>query len=131
MSYPSYENVVGRAGAECVASVRIGSYQGDYYMIVKKDGLYGWIDGSYGSCGGCDEIEAAYDDERTLDEIGRRMVESVDWKTSTDLAEWIDSRDWIAQPGWIGDEVTERRDAVKTLRDALIAVAAEGERHGR
>jgi len=61
----SYELTLEKAGAEVLQSKYCGSYQGDWYAIVKYKGEIGVVEGSYGSCSGCDHFEGTfgYNDE--------------------------------------------------------------------
>ena len=53
-----YEDALKMAGAEVICFERFGSYQGDWWAKVRFQGKEGWVNGSYGSCSGCDEIES-------------------------------------------------------------------------
>lgn len=56
----SYENALEAAGAKVIAFEEFGSYQGDWYALVEYNGEIGWVNGSYGSCSGCDAFEAEF-----------------------------------------------------------------------
>lgn len=73
----SYEQALEVAGAKVLAFEQFGSYQGDWWAKVEIDGKLAWINGSYGSCSGCDAFEA---------EIGWECDE----KAGTD---WVDVDD--------------------------------------
>lgn len=63
--YPSYAGALEAAGALVFAYQSFGSYQGDWWAKVRlPDGRIGWVRGSFGSCSGCDALEAELD---TLD----------------------------------------------------------------
>ena len=67
----SYENALEAAGAEVELFKSFGSYQGEWWALVKYDGERGWVNGSYGSCSGCDAFEAefgCYSDGERCDE---------------------------------------------------------------
>jgi hypothetical protein len=38
-----------------------GSYQGDWFAFVEYQGKRGWVQGSYGSCSGCDAFQSEFD----------------------------------------------------------------------
>jgi len=48
------------AGATVHLFKEFGSYQGDWYALVTVNGEKGWINGSYGSCSGCDAFQAEF-----------------------------------------------------------------------
>lgn len=54
----NYVSCLELAGAEVLADKYFGSYQGDCFAKVSYEGTVGWIHDSYGSCAGCDALEA-------------------------------------------------------------------------
>ena|ERR1700758_3187389 len=56
-----YQTALEAAGAEVHAFQEFGDYQGTWLAKVTYDGETGWIEGSYGSCSGCDAFEAEFD----------------------------------------------------------------------
>ena len=56
----SYEDALKAAGAEVLEYESFGSYQGDWWAKVRWNGGTGWVNGSYGSCSGCDAFEAEF-----------------------------------------------------------------------
>ena len=81
----SYEMCLVKAGAKVLAFQEFGDYQGSWYALVEYNGERGWVEGSYGSCSGCDAFEAefwdAYKDTPDLEEryaeFGRGYLEVV------------------------------------------------------
>jgi hypothetical protein len=61
----SYRESLEAAGAVVHHFKEFGSYQGDWWAKVVLEGREGWINGSYGSCSGCDSFKAEFgwDDE--------------------------------------------------------------------
>ena len=57
----SYHSALEAAGAEVHVFESFGSYQGDWWAKVTYKGQTGWIQGSFGSCSGCDAFEAEFD----------------------------------------------------------------------
>lgn len=59
--YPSYDGSLAAAGATVHAFQMFGSYQGDWLAkVTLPDGRTGWIKDGYGSCSGCDGLEATF-----------------------------------------------------------------------
>lgn len=56
----SYQAALEAAGATVHQFEEFGSYQGDWWARVTYHGELGWVNGSYGSCSGCDAFEAEF-----------------------------------------------------------------------
>ena len=57
--YPSYETIVNSWEYEVLAFETTGSYQGDHEVLFSdSEGRYGFLVVGYGSCSGCDLLEA-------------------------------------------------------------------------
>lgn len=56
-----YEEALIVAGAEVHCFEEFGSYQGDWWAKVTYEGNVGWVNGSYGSCSGCDAFQSEFD----------------------------------------------------------------------
>ena len=65
----SYIESLEAAGATVLEEASFGSYQGDWFALVDYKGKRGYVQGSYGSCSGCDAFEAEFNyGEKTCDE---------------------------------------------------------------
>jgi len=77
-----YETALIAAGANVKAMKSFGSYQGEWWALVEYEGRVGWINGSYGSCSGCDAFQANfnydYDEGHTHAEPGGYYFDAVD-----------------------------------------------------
>ena len=62
-----YRQALEKAGCNVLAFEEFGSYQGEWYAFVEYNGEKGIVQGSYGSCSGCDAFQAefSYSDERS------------------------------------------------------------------
>jgi len=58
----TYSGALVAAGWNVIAEESFGSYQGDWWALVERDGKRGWIHDSFGSCSGCDTIEGMRED---------------------------------------------------------------------
>jgi hypothetical protein len=55
-----YIDALVEAGAVVHEFKEFGSYQGDWVALVTVKGETGWVEGSYGSCSGCDSFESEF-----------------------------------------------------------------------
>lgn len=69
----SYEMTLEKAGAEVLAFKEFGSYQGTWLALVKYKDQFGIIEGSYGSCSGCDSFQGEfnYDSNQVTEHEGK------------------------------------------------------------
>lgn len=56
----SYESALEAAGAKVLAFETFGDYQGTWVAKVEYNGEVGYVEGSYGSCSGCDAFEGEF-----------------------------------------------------------------------
>lgn len=56
-----YSEALEKAGCEILDFKEFGSYQGTWLAFVKYNGERGIVEGSYGSCSGCDSFQAEFD----------------------------------------------------------------------
>ena len=106
---PTYEEALKAAGATVIRFEMFGEYQGDWIAEVEFNGVRGFVVGSYGSCGGCDGLEATdVDTEEKLAEFGADYLKDgimdksmviahatqYDWKAeeNKEKLEWINAQ---------------------------------------
>lgn len=56
----AYELAMTTAGAAVHAFKSFGSYSGDWWAKVTYEGKTGWVNGSFGSCSGCDAFQSEF-----------------------------------------------------------------------
>ena len=93
-----YENLVKSMGLEIEAYECCGSYQGDYVMLVKEGERRGLLVFAYGSCSGCDSLQACgcMDD---VEYLRTNLYSSIAWFASREEFDAI-SKKWIADNDW-------------------------------
>lgn len=93
-------------------------YQGDTYALLEKNGAFGFLKFGWGSCSGCDALQAC----RTYADAGAladNIVEQVVWHTSAKkMIKYLDSanerNEWYANQ----DTFTKfRKAAIKELKE--------------
>lgn len=56
-----YSEALEKAGCKVLNFNEFGSYQGTWLAFVEYNGEKGIVEGSYGSCSGCDSFQAEFD----------------------------------------------------------------------
>jgi hypothetical protein len=101
--YRTYSTALKAAGARVLAYKEFGSYQGDWLAKVEYDGRVFWLRDYFGSCSGCDALEAelGYEDPKpgqlaifgkrylndeplTFDEVLKAVSENVGWDSDAE-----------------------------------------------
>lgn len=77
-----YQEALEAAGAIVLDFTKFGSYQGDWWAVVDYQGKRGWVNGSYGSCSGCDAFESEFgwhdeDNQEKLAAFGKNYLDSL------------------------------------------------------
>lgn len=100
----NYENLLESAGPTILASTHVGSYQGTLYMLLEENGTYGYLNTYYGSCSGCDSLQAAGGNIKALAELRQRLLDEVVWyKTKAEVLAAIE-QDVTVSDDWYRDD---------------------------
>lgn len=92
-----YEGLIESCGVTIHVQQDMGSYQGDSLAIVGEDGRIGWINWGWGSCSGCDALEAcdSFDDLIALRES---LYDSIRWFDSpAEMLAYWNGKDWATE----------------------------------
>lgn len=88
-----YDDLYKQFGTPLV-DVDIGSYQGDTLVVLEKEGMYGYLSFGWGSCSGCDALQACEDFD-DLQELSDHLESSIKWFDSKEeLKAWVNKHDW-------------------------------------
>ncbi len=110
----SYDDLVAKFGI-ILESHCFGSYQGDYAYLLESVNGYGFVVVGYGSCSGCDALEACSSLEE-VKELQEYLGEGIKWfPTLDEVKEYALHADqelqwYYHESGW-----EEFEDKVKTL----------------
>ena len=86
---PWYDTLI-ESFAEIVSTRELGSYQGDLVYVLKRDdGEFGVLIVGYGSCSGCDALQACGNLVDKIIQLRDSIAEDVVWGK-----EAIETRDW-------------------------------------
>lgn len=84
-----YEPIVRECG-RVLLERSDSDYQGDTFAVVERDGRFGFLGFAWGSCSGCDALQAC-DSYDAVGELADRMIDGVVWEPSLrDLLAWLD-----------------------------------------
>jgi len=128
-----YEQALKAAGAEVYILEHFGSYQGEWLALVEFNGNAGWVEGSYGSCSGCDSFESEFDyrdDEKEdykdrLAEFGMRYLDTI-YKTPEILPKYIKQAEWDLD----AEEIVKFLQNPETYPSAHVLMQASAVHHG-
>lgn len=81
INFNSYEVIATVRGQEVVYFMQFGRYQGEWVLVSKDENNYYVYKGSYGSCSGCDHLEA--EDPNTLEEAQKFIQDYIPFITLT------------------------------------------------
>lgn len=92
-------------------------YQGDTIALLKKGNTYGILQFGWGSCSGCDALQAC-DTEEETEELARGMAASIEWQSLSSVYE--DLKKWDTSGRW-NPEFQEgfRREAMEWIEREL------------
>lgn len=90
-----------------------GSYQGDFYMLGKKDDDYYFFTISYGSCSGCDWLQGITD-IKGLEELIDEIKDTTKICKKDEMIEYISKFDWN---DWLDDEERVEKKLRKSLNN--------------
>lgn len=93
--FDSYEGLWKSAGLEIVTSETLGSYQGDIVAILRDpdSGLYAYGHTGYGSCSGCDALQAC-STIKDYEEIRDGLVDRLVWLPAAEMLYFLETHDW-------------------------------------
>ncbi len=88
-----YSPIVEYIGKVCF-EVSDGDYQGDTRVLYEReDGMFGWLNFGWGSCSGCDALQACGSYE-SIGTLIKGLVQDVRWDTREGLLEFFKTHDW-------------------------------------
>lgn len=105
----SYQSVLQLAGATVKEFQDEGGYEGVWWALVDYEGATFWIKGYFGSCSGCDDMEAMYSDdakEADYKKYAEGLLKNDRMSHSTALARATDDGDQ-----WAIDLIKKHADA--------------------
>ena len=102
---------------EILIRVDDGDYQGDSYLIYKKENSYGYLRFGWGSCSGCDALQAC----NTIQEVQNLMdtlYNDIIWFVSlAELKKYFANKDWELEYSWHIEGFEDFLNQVEKLKE--------------
>jgi hypothetical protein len=94
--YPaSYNELVHTFPASILLDVSDDDYQGETRLLIRDENRFGYLRFGWGSCSGCDALQAADGSIAELTELRDQLAREVHWEDDAySLAHWMAYRDW-------------------------------------
>ena len=99
----SYQPIIDDLGS-ILLQVDDEDYQGDSRVLIQKDEKYGILIFGWGSCSGCDALQAC-ESVSELDELIEQIQSSVKWfDNSAECLHYFQNHDWQGDYSWHREE---------------------------
>lgn len=96
---PSYYSIIESFGKVLVESSD-NNYQGSTYALIESNSKLGYLEFGWGSCSGCDALEAC-DSYEDVDRLIMELESSIIWFYSKeDFIKWVKEKDWQGSFSW-------------------------------
>ena len=101
----NYQPIIDSFG-EVLLQVDDQDYQGDSRVLYKDGRRYGLLIFGWGSCSGCDALQAC-DTVADVDTLIERLHGAVIWKSKAEMAKYLVEHDWEGDFSWHAGETRE------------------------
>jgi hypothetical protein len=114
--YWSYSDLIDSFEVEVLHQVDMNDYQGDSWLVLRDGSRYGYLVFGWGSCSGCDALEAAHDSLTDVTCLRDDLWNSIQWfPTAKELHDYLASKDGDLE--WYG-----RESDFETFRTEALAL---------
>lgn len=96
-NYYSYNELIDSMELDEVFSEHDNDYQGDSYYLFKRGDEFGILVFGWGSCSGCDALEAAYGNIEETTALRDDLYASIRWMSRDELKEWVGNKQWDSE----------------------------------
>ena len=94
-TYFSYGDLLDSFEVQVLLNVEDNDYQGDTRVLMRDGARYGLVVFGWGSCSGCDALEAVNGDVAETTELRDELWSSVHWEDSAaEMLAYVDGKDW-------------------------------------
>lgn len=116
--FDTYDDMVDSFDCLSLATDFIGDYQGDIFYLLKKDNEYCLLVIGYGSCSGCDALEACDTREERI-ELAESIRSSMQWFSKEDLLDHLNVEYLETQYYWYEADAKEVIEKYKGILNGL------------
>lgn len=111
-----YQPIIDEFG-EVLLQIDDGDYDGDSRILYRKDGKFGWLQFGWGSCSGCDALQACTDIS-DIQELMDELSEQIMWFEDKESAIiFFETHDWKGDYSWhTSNQKTFVKDAIALLK---------------
>lgn len=121
--YYSYDTLIDSFEVTVLLKVDEGGYQGDTRLLVQDGSRYGLITFGWGSCSGCDALEAAGGDIAEITKLRDLIWQGAHWEDSAKaLLTYIESKDWSLDYSWNDEFLGKAKDILASTAAVHTAV---------
>lgn len=101
-----YQPILDEFG-EILVQVDDKGYQGDSRVLYRDGSRYGWLQFGWGSCSGCDALQAC-DSMAEVQELMDNLHDEIRWFDNKEEAvKFFETHDWEGDYSWHADEQKE------------------------
>lgn len=90
-------------GYEICVRVDDSDYQGDSRLILRNVERYGYLNFGWGSCSGCDALQAC-STIKEIEDLRTTLHDSIRWGTKAELLKFFNEHDWEGDYSWHHEE---------------------------
>lgn len=117
----SYSDLIDAMQVQIIHQVNQGAYEGETYVLIRDGDRYGLLIFGWGSCSGCDALEACVTIEEATDLL-LKLWNDIHWESSSDdMLTYMSTKDWDLE--WLGQEPAGRKfvtESIGKLRELTI-----------
>jgi hypothetical protein len=107
----NYQPIIDEFG-NILVQVDDNDYQGDSRILYEKDGKYGYLIFGWGSCSGCDGLQAC-ENIKDIQSLMDGIESDIKWFDSLgELKQYFKDKDWKLEFSWHSNETKEFIDKV-------------------
>ena len=91
-----YDYLMDCIEGDIICKASGGDWQGDSWFLFKQDNNYGYLVFGWGSCSGCDALQACTNVD-DVEELLTHLNDSIIWKDKEEMLEYFKTKDWSTE----------------------------------